>query len=180
MGGTRSASSVATIAARKYDEVQSARGAAIRYARTRDGVDIAFWAMGEGGIPLIVGPPLDWSHVSDELLIPDLRSWYERLARDAITCASACHTAVDAPGLTLHVGIHAGDVIREQNNVYGGAVNVAACISALAGPGDILVPDIVRSPARTSAGVTFEDRGEHGLKGIADEVRVYAVRRDGG
>jgi class 3 adenylate cyclase len=38
----------------------------------------------------------------------------------------------------------------------------------------------VRDLARTSAGVTFEDRGEQTLKGIADAVRVFAVRPESG
>jgi class 3 adenylate cyclase len=67
-------------------------------------------------------------------------------------------------------------VIREDNNVYGGAVNVAARISSLSAPGDVLVSETVRSLARTSAGVTFEDRGEQSLKGVGEPVRVWAVR----
>ena len=55
-------------------------------------------------------------------------------------------------------------------------VNIASRISALSAPGEVLVSDIVRGLARTSAGVTFEDRGEHALKGIAEPVRVFAVR----
>jgi class 3 adenylate cyclase len=43
-------------------------------------------------------------------------------------------------------------------------------------PGEILVSQTVRDLARTSAGVAFEDRGEHTLKGIDDAVRVFAVR----
>ncbi len=46
--------------------------------------------------------------------------------RDAIACAIQCHEAANASGLRLHVGIHAGDVIREEGNVFGGAVNIAA------------------------------------------------------
>jgi class 3 adenylate cyclase len=34
-----------------------------------------------------------------------------------------------------HLGLHAGDVIREENNVYGGAVNIASRISGLSAPG---------------------------------------------
>ncbi len=67
-------------------------------------------------------------------------------------------------------------MIREDNNVYGGAVNVAARISSLSAPGDVLVSETVRSLARTSAGVTFEDRGEQSLKGVGEPVRVWAVR----
>jgi class 3 adenylate cyclase len=97
-------------------------------------------------------------------------------ASQAIAAALAFETAAAASQLQLHVGLHAGDVIRESDNVYGGAVNIAARISALAAPGEVLVSDTVRSLARTSAGVTFEDRGEHTLKGIAEPQRVFAVR----
>jgi adenylate cyclase len=64
--------------------------------------------------------------------------------------------------------------------VWGGAVNIAARISGLTAPGEILVSATVREIARTSASVTFEDRGEHALKGVADPQRVYAVRQGGG
>jgi len=97
-------------------------------------------------------------------------------AKQAIACAQAYHDAAIAAGLALHAGIHAGDVIREADNVYGGAVNIAARISGLSAPGEVLVSDTVRSLARTSAGVVFEDRGEQPLKGIEEPVRVWAVR----
>jgi class 3 adenylate cyclase len=97
-------------------------------------------------------------------------------ASRAIDAALRCAAAGDAQGLPMHVGLHAGDVIREANNVFGGAVNIASRISALSVRGEVLVSDIVRGLARTSAGVTFEDRGEHALKGIEDPVRVFAVR----
>src|SRR3990172_4423682 len=47
-------------------------------------------------------------------------------ARQAIEAALCCGAAGDEAGLPLHLGLHAGDVIREENNVYGGAVNIAA------------------------------------------------------
>ena len=55
-------------------------------------------------------------------------------------------------------------------------MNIASRISGLAEPGEVLVFDIVRGLARTSAGVAFEDRGEHALKGVADKQRVFVVR----
>jgi len=97
-------------------------------------------------------------------------------ARQAIECALRCNGAGESVGLQLHLGIHAGDVIREGNNVYGGAVNIAARIAGASAPGEVLVSDTVRSLARTSAGVAFDDRGEHALKGVADPQRLYAVR----
>ena len=65
---------------------------------------------------------------------------------------------------------------REGNNVHGGAVQVAARIADASAPGEVLVSHIVRDLARTSAGVSFEDRGEHELKGVSEPVRVFAVR----
>jgi class 3 adenylate cyclase len=97
-------------------------------------------------------------------------------ARQAIEAALRCAAAGSHGGLPLHLGIHAGDVIREGGNVFGGAVNIAARISALSAPGEVLVSETVRSLARTSAGVSFEDRGEHTLKGVGDPVRVWVVR----
>jgi class 3 adenylate cyclase len=99
-------------------------------------------------------------------------------AKDAIEAALACASAGDGAGLGLHLGLHAGDVIREGGNVFGGAVTIASRISDLAPPGEVLVSDIVRGLARTSAGVSFEDRGERELKGIAEPVRLFAVRQN--
>jgi len=99
-------------------------------------------------------------------------------ARQAIEAALACGEAGDAAGLPLHLGLHAGDVIREENNVYGGAVNIASRISGLSAPGEVLVSRTVADLARTSAGVSFEDRGEYTLKGVAERQRVFAVRKD--
>jgi class 3 adenylate cyclase len=101
-------------------------------------------------------------------------------ARQAIECALRCGAAGSRGGLPLHLGIHAGDVIREEDpggraNVYGGAVNIAARIAGASAPGEVLVSDTVRALARTSAGVTFDNRGEYTLKGVTDPQRLFSV-----
>ena len=97
-------------------------------------------------------------------------------ARQAIECALRCNAATEGTGPQLHLGLHAGDVIREGNNVYGGAVNIAARIAEASAPGEVLASDIVRGLARTSAGVSFDDRGEHDLKGVGEPQRLYEVQ----
>lgn len=97
-------------------------------------------------------------------------------AAQAIDAADSCLRVSRPTSLKLRVGVHAGDVITESDNVYGGAVNIASRICALSAPGEILVSATVRDLARTSSAVSFEDRGEHALKGIADPIRVFAVR----
>jgi class 3 adenylate cyclase len=104
-------------------------------------------------------------------------------ARQAIEAALKCGAAGESASLPLHLGIHAGDVIREadpdgRGNVYGGAVNIAARVAAASAPGEVLVSQTVRELARTSAGVSFEDAGERALKGVSDAVRVWSVRKD--
>jgi class 3 adenylate cyclase len=101
-------------------------------------------------------------------------------AREAIEAGLACASAGASAGLPLHLGIHAGDVTRERDadgrdNVYGGAVNIASRIAGLSAAGEVLVSETVRSLARTSAGVGFDDRGEQALKGVGEAVRVWAV-----
>ena len=105
-------------------------------------------------------------------------------ARQAIEAALRCAAAGESEGLPLHLGLHAGDVTREKDpdgraNVYGGAVNIASRIAGLSAAGEVLVSETVRSLARTSAGVRFEDRGEQALKGISEPVRIWAARPAG-
>ncbi len=52
----------------------------IQYATTSDGVSIAYFAMGEGP-PMIITPPIPWSHLQMQLDDPGYRAWYERIAR---------------------------------------------------------------------------------------------------
>jgi class 3 adenylate cyclase len=94
----------------------------------------------------------------------------------AIECAVRCCALAEGHGLPLHIGLHVGDVLQEGDNVFGGAVNIAARICAASAAGEVLVSDTVRSLARTSVAVRFEDRGPHILKGIADPLRLFAVR----
>jgi len=101
-------------------------------------------------------------------------------AAQAIHAGRACLELSAKSELGVHIGIHAGDVIREEGNVYGGAVNIASRICDASSPGEILVSATVRDLARTSAGVAFEDRGERTFKGIEDPVRVFAVRPESG
>jgi len=118
---------------------------------------------------------VDGTPVEGKLLGDGVLSVFKS-AKNAIDAALRFGKAGESVGLQLHLGIHAGDVIREGDNVFGGAVNIAARISGESEAGELLVSQTVRDLARTSAGVSFEDRGEHELKGIEEPVRLYAIR----
>ena len=119
------------------------------------------------------GTPIDGKVLGDGVMATFLS------ASQAIAAALRCSEVSARSELQLHLGIHAGDVIREPDNVYGGAVNIASRICGLSAPGEILVSDVVRGMARSSAGVEFDDRGDQEMKGVGDPVRVYAVRKGG-
>jgi len=94
----------------------------------------------------------------------------------AIDCAIRAHECAREAGFRLHVGVHAGDVLRTEKGVHGGAVNIAARVCDAAPPGETLVSDTVRSLARTSTSVQFVDRGLHQFKGVSDPHHVFAVQ----
>ncbi len=97
-------------------------------------------------------------------------------ASRAIEAALDCVGACEGGELRLHIGLHAGDVIHEGNNVYGGAVNMAARIAAAAAPGEVLVSRTIRDLARTSAPADFAAGGTHELKGIEEPQELFVAR----
>ncbi|MFI5004253.1 MAG: adenylate/guanylate cyclase domain-containing protein [Solirubrobacterales bacterium] len=94
----------------------------------------------------------------------------------AIRCAIALSDAVDRLGLQIRAGLHTGEIETRGEDVAGIAVHIGQRISALAGPGEVLVSRTVKDLVAGS-GLTFTDRGTHELKGIPEEWQVYAAER---
>jgi len=92
----------------------------------------------------------------------------------AIQCAAAIRRLAHEHGLQLRVGVHVGEVELIGDDVRGVAVHEAARIMAAAGPDEILVSDLTRILAGP-AGLAFEDRGMHTLKGLDGEWRLAAL-----
>ena len=97
-------------------------------------------------------------------------------AHQAIEASLQVRSAASDIGLELHVGLHAGDVIREDGNVFGGAVNLAARVASAAPPGEVFASETVKGLARTSVGVSFASCGAHELKGVEGRHELYAIR----
>ena len=81
--------------------------------------------------------------------------------------------------IEFRIGIHQGDVVVEDHDIFGDAVNVAARLEALAEPGGICVSARVRGDATGKLDLAFEDMGQQQLKNIGRPIRVYAVRLRG-
>jgi class 3 adenylate cyclase len=92
----------------------------------------------------------------------------------AIRCAVAIRQAASADGLAMRAAVHVGEVETVGEQIRGLAVHEAARIAAAAGPGEILITQTTRDLA-ASAGLVFEDRGLHSLKGIPEPRRLFAL-----
>ena len=97
----------------------------------------------------------------------------------AIRCGRAITEAVRALGIEVRVGIHTGEVELvgdpdEGGDVAGIAVHIAARVGAKATASEVLVSGTVKDLVAGS-GIVFADRGEHELKGIPDQWRLFAV-----
>ena len=77
--------------------------------------------------------------------------------------------------IEFRFGINLGDIIIEDDDIYGDGVNVAARLEALAEPGGICVSRVVRDQVRDKLDFAFEELGEQQVKNIARPIRVYRI-----
>ena len=81
--------------------------------------------------------------------------------------------------IQFRVGINVGDIIIDDDDIFGDGVNIAARIEALAEAGGILVSAKVYEEVHRKLDLAFDDLGEMELRNIAAPVRVYRVRQPG-
>ncbi len=92
----------------------------------------------------------------------------------AIACARAIIEGGRARGIEVRAGVHTGECQLVGEKPAGIAVHIGARVLGAADPGEVLVTSTVRDLVAGS-GFTFDDRGEHELKGIAGRWTLYAV-----
>jgi adenylate cyclase len=103
---------------------------------------------------------------------------------DAVRCAVELQRAMidreagmpEDRRIRFRIGINLGDVIVEDDDIFGDGVNVAARLEALAEPGGICISRMVHDQIRGKLPYSIEDLGQHSVKNIARPVRVYALR----
>lgn len=92
----------------------------------------------------------------------------------AIACARAVVEDARSLDLEVRAGVHTGECEVVGEKIAGIAVHVGARVAASAGPGEVLVSGTVKDLVAGS-GFSFEDRGEHELKGVPGSWRLFAV-----
>jgi len=91
-----------------------------------------------------------------------------------IACARVIVALAQEQGIELRTGLHTGECERDGPKVSGIAVHIGARVAGLAEPGEVLVSRTVKDLVAGS-GIEFQDRGEHELKGVPGEWRLYAL-----
>ncbi len=102
---------------------------------------------------------------------------------DAVRCAvdvqrGMAERNADVPAdqrIEFRVGINVGDIIIDEEDIFGDGVNVAARLQTLAEPGGICVSRVVRDQVLDKLSFAFEDLGAQEVKNIARPVEVYRV-----
>ena len=101
-------------------------------------------------------------------------------AKRALLCAAEIQQLLERSGigeeLRVRMGLHAGEPIKDGQDVIGHAVNVAERVMDQAEGGQILVSQLVKELAGSLEGFQFVDRGERRLKGIKQPLRLYELQ----
>ena len=136
-----------------------------------------------------------------QLIDPEIREHHGRIVKttgdgvlaefasvvDAVRCAGEIQRAMadrdlDLPEehrLRFRVGVNLGDVIVDDDDIYGDGVNIAVRLEGLAPPGGICVSGTVLDHIGDRLPYACEDMGEQSVKNIVRPVRVYALRPEG-
>jgi class 3 adenylate cyclase/tetratricopeptide (TPR) repeat protein len=96
-------------------------------------------------------------------------------ANRAVRFAISVQEKLKDDELTIRAGIHIGDVIFEEGDVFGSAVNIAARIEPLAPAGGICISENVRSQIRNQRDILTQSIGKKELKGVDESLEIFAV-----
>ena len=91
-----------------------------------------------------------------------------------IRCAQEVTHQVRNLGIEIRAGVHTGECELIDGKVGGLAVTIGARVAATAGPSEVRISQTVKDLVAGS-GLTFEDAGEHELKGVPDRWHLYRV-----
>src|SRR5216684_5942593 len=102
---------------------------------------------------------------------------------DAVRCADEIQRGmaeqnIDVPlakRIEFRIGIHIGDIIIADDDIFGDGVNIAVRLEGIAEPGGISISDDAHRQVRGKVDLAFEDIGEQSLRNIAEPMRVWRV-----
>jgi adenylate cyclase len=81
--------------------------------------------------------------------------------------------------IEFRIGIHVGDIIIDDNDIFGDGVNIAARLEGIAEPGGVCISDDAQRQIRGKVDIAFEDMGPQTLKNIAEPMRAWRMQLNG-
>jgi adenylate cyclase len=82
--------------------------------------------------------------------------------------------------IEFRIGIHVGDIIVDENDIFGDGVNIAARLEGIAEPGGVCISDDAQRQVRGKVDFAFEDIGPQNLKNIAEPMRAWRLKINAG
>ena len=103
---------------------------------------------------------------------------------DAVRCAIEVQRGMAEQNATMpqvkriefRIGIHVGDIIVDDNDIFGDGVNIAARLEGIAEPGGVCISDDAQRQVRGKVDFAFEDMGPQNLKNIVEPMRAWRLR----
>ena len=97
-------------------------------------------------------------------------------AVNAVTCSLEIQRTLEYdPDLTIRIGIHIGDIIKKDGDVFGDGVNIASRLESLADPGGICVSERVHEDIKNKPEINTAFQEEQLLKGLDKPIKVYSI-----
>jgi len=84
-----------------------------------------------------------------------------------------------SPLVPLRIGIHTGDVILEEDNIYGDGVNIASRLESFAVPGSIFISGKVHDDIKNQKDIKTVSLGKYVLKNVKEQVEIFAISNAG-
>ena len=108
-------------------------------------------------------------------------------AVDAVRCAMEIQRAMAQRNagipvdrrIEFRIGVNVGDVIVDEDDIYGDGVNIAARLEGLSAPGGLCISDDAFRQVRAKLNLSFEDGGIQNLKNIAEPLRIWRYNASG-
>jgi adenylate cyclase len=105
-------------------------------------------------------------------------------AVDAVRCAVEIQRGMAGQNADLakelriefRIGIHVGDIIVDDNDIFGDGVNIAARLEGIAEPGGVCISDDAQRQIRGKVDSAFDDMGPQNLKNIAEPMRAWRMQ----
>ncbi len=105
-------------------------------------------------------------------------------AVDAVRCAIEVQRGMassnigvpDGKRIDFRVGIHVGDIIIDDNDIFGDGVNIAARLEGIAEPGGICISDDAYRQIKGKTEILYDDMGQQSLKNISEPMRAWRAR----